>query len=105
MRRTLLALALAGALLSGSIAASNPAEARCWGCRGLGVGIAAGVLGAVAYGLTTRPYYGYGYGYGPGYGYAPAYGYAYPRYRYASVGGWQGRRHWHGHRGHMRHFH
>jgi hypothetical protein len=76
MRRTLIAVLLAGAV---AVSATKPAEAR-WGWGGWGWGIGAFAVGALLGAALWRPAYGYGYGYPAyGYGYAsPAYGYGYP---------------------------
>jgi hypothetical protein len=71
MRKTLMALAAVAAL---AVSAAAPAHAQ----RGVGVGIAAGLLGGAIVGgaiASQNGYYGPGY-YGPGYGYyggGPAY--------------------------------
>jgi hypothetical protein len=93
MNKALMALA-AVATLAVSAMAPAPAKAQ----RGVGAGIAAGIIGgAIVGGALAGPgYYGYGpgyYGYGPGYGYyggGPAY--------VADYGGcvWQRQRFWDG---------
>jgi hypothetical protein len=90
MRKTLLALAAAATLATGLAA---PAQAQ----RGVGAGIAAGLLGGAIVGgaiASQRGYYGPGY-YGPGYGYygGPAY-IAEPGYDAPCV--WQRQRFWDG---------
>jgi hypothetical protein len=75
MRKTLAALAAVATLAVSAIAAPAPAHAQ----RGVGVGIAAGLLGGAIIGgaIASSPYY-YGPGYGPGYyGPGPYYGPAY----------------------------
>src|SRR5258708_16926073 len=72
MKKTLMALAAVATLAVSAVAA--PAHAQ----RGVGAGIAAGIIGgAIVGGALAGPrYYGYGPGYyGPGYGYygGPAY--------------------------------
>jgi hypothetical protein len=67
MRKTLMALAAAATLVVSAVAAPAPAHAQ----RGVGAGIAAGVIGgAIVGGALAGPRY-----YGPGYGYygGPAY--------------------------------
>jgi hypothetical protein len=74
MRKTLMTLATLAALAVSAVAVPAPAHAQ----RGLGAGLAAGVIGgAIVGGALAAPYY-YGYGprhYGPGYDYygGPAY--------------------------------
>jgi hypothetical protein len=70
MKTTMMALAAAATLAVTSLAAPAPAHAQ----RGLGVGIAAGLLGGAIVGGAIAN--GGGYGYGPGYGY----GYGGPAY-------------------------
>jgi hypothetical protein len=41
---------------------TSSTEAHAWGKKGIGFGIAAGVLGAAAFAAATAPSYGYGYG-------------------------------------------
>ena len=68
-----MALAAVVTLAISAVGAPAPAHAQ----RGLGVGIAAGLLGGAIVGgaIASSPYYyGPGYGYGPGY-YGPGYGY------------------------------
>src|ERR1700687_5932256 len=67
MRKTLMALAAVATLATSGVAAAAPAHAQ----RGVGAGIAAGIIGgAIVGGALAGPgyYYGPGY-YGPGYGY------------------------------------
>jgi hypothetical protein len=90
MKKAALIIATVAAL--GVTAVTAPAEARGFrgfGGAGIGLGLAAGVLAAGAYGAYSPYGYGYGpryygYGYGPRYyGYGPGYAYrGYPRYRY-----------------------
>jgi hypothetical protein len=100
MNKALMALA-AVATLAVSAVAPAPAQAQ----RGVGAGIAAGIIGgAIVGGALAGPgYYGYGpgyYGYGPGYGYyggGPAYvadygGCAWQRQRFWDGYGWRVRR-------------
>lgn len=72
MKKTLMAIAAVTTLALSSLAPA-PAHAQ----RGLGAGIAAGVIGGALIGgaLAGPGYYGPGYGYGPRYGYGPGYGY------------------------------
>jgi hypothetical protein len=89
MKKTLMALAAVATLAVSALAAPTPAHAQ----RGVGAGIAAGIIGgAIVGGALAGPGY---YGYGPGY-YGPGYGYygAGPAY----VGGcfWQRQRFWDG---------
>jgi hypothetical protein len=90
MRKTLMAAA-AVATLAASVA-GTPAQAQ----RGVGVGIAAGLLGGAIVGgaIASSPYY-----YGPGY-YGPGYGYyGGPAYVGGPYGGpcyWQRQRFWDG---------
>jgi hypothetical protein len=101
MKKTLMAAAAVATLAISSIAAPAPAHAQ----RGLGAGIAAGVIGGAIVGgaLAAPRYYGPGYGYyGPGYGYyggpayvaAPAYdpGCYWQRQRFWDGYGWRIRR-------------
>ena len=94
-----MALAAVATLAVSAVAAPAPAHAQ----RGLGVGIAAGLLGgAIVGGALAGPrYYGYGPGYyGPGYGYygGPAYvaddpyGCYWQRQRFWDGYGWRIRR-------------
>jgi hypothetical protein len=96
MKRTLMALAAVATLAISAVAAPAPAHAQ----RGLGVGIAAGLLGGAIVGgaIASNPYY-YGPGYYPGY-YRP-YGYYYgggPAYVADGPYGcyWQRQRFWDG---------
>lgn len=99
MKKTLMALVAVATLAVSAVAAPAPAHAQ----RGLGVGIAAGLLGGAIIGgaIASSPYYygpGYGY-YAPGY-YGPGYGY-YGRPAYVAddpYGGcvWQRQRFWGG---------
>ncbi len=85
MKKTLMAVAAAVTLAVSSLAAPAPAHAQ----RGLGAGIAAGVIGgAIVGGALAGPRY-----YGPGYYGAPAY-VAGPGY-YGDCG-WQRQRFWDG---------
>jgi len=94
MRKTLVALAAVATLAVSALAAPAPAHAQ----RGVGAGIAAGVIGGAIIGgaiASQNGYYGQRY-YGPGYGYyggGPAYvadpGYGVPCY-------WQRQRFWGG---------
>jgi hypothetical protein len=70
MKKTLMALAAVATLAVSLLAAPAPAHAQ----RGLGAGIAAGVIGGALIGGAIAGGPGY-YGYGPGYGYygRPAY--------------------------------
>lgn len=63
MKKTLIAIAAAATLAIGTLAAPQPAQARCLGCW-----IGAGVLGGLIVGsaIAHGPYYGPGYYYGPG---------------------------------------
>jgi hypothetical protein len=95
MRKTLMAAAAVGTLAVSAVA--SPAQAQ----RGLGVGIAAGLLGGAIVGgaIASSPYY-YGPGYyGPRY-YGPGYGYyGGPAYVGGPYGGpcyWQRQRFWDG---------
>ena len=102
MKKTLMALAAVATLAVSAVAAPAPAHAQ----RGVGAGIAAGIIGgAIVGGALAGPgYYGYGpgyYGYGPGYGYygGPAYvadgyygGCAWQRQRFWDGYGWRVRR-------------
>jgi hypothetical protein len=101
MKKTLMALAAIATLAVSAVAAPAPANAQ----RGLGVGLAAGVIGgAIIGGALAAPYgYGPGYGYyGPGYGYyggGPAYvsddyygGCVWQRQRFWDGYGWRIRR-------------
>jgi hypothetical protein len=94
MRKTLMALAAAGTLAVSALAAPAPAQAQ----RGVGAGIAAGLIGGAIVGgaiASQNGYYGPGY-YGPGYGYyggGPAY-VADPGYDAPCV--WQRQRFWDG---------
>jgi hypothetical protein len=86
MKKTQIAIASAATLTIASLAAPQPAQARCWGCAvGAGVigGLAAGaIIGAAA---AHGPYY-----YGPG----PVY--------YGPECYWTHRRWWDGWRWHSR---
>src|SRR5712671_3846187 len=96
MRKTLMALAAVATLAVSAVAA--PAHAQ----RGVGVGIAAGLIGGAIVGgaiASSNPYY-YGPGYyGPRY-YGPGYGYyGGPAYVGGPYGGpcyWQRQRFWDG---------
>jgi hypothetical protein len=103
MKKTLMALAAVATLAVSAVAAPAPAHAQ----RGVGAGIAAGIIGgAIVGGALAGPgYYGYGpgyYGYGPGYGYyggGPAYvaddyygGCVWQRQRFWDGYGWRVRR-------------
>jgi hypothetical protein len=70
MKQTLTALAAAAVLAVASVAAPQPAQARCFGCA-VGAGIIGGLAAGAIIGSAARPYY-----YGPGY-------YGYPGYAYA----------------------
>jgi hypothetical protein len=86
MKKTLIAIAAAATLTIASLAAPQPAQARCWGCW-VGAGVVAGaIIGAAA----ARPY---SY---PGDYYAPA-----PVY-YGPGCHWTHRRWWDGYRWHWR---
>jgi hypothetical protein len=87
MKKTLIAIAAAATLAIGTLAAPQPAQARCLGCW-----IGAGVLGGLIVGsaIAHGPYYGPGYYYAPG----PAY------YRPGCY--WTHRRWWDGWRWHSR---
>src|SRR5260221_7310207 len=68
MKKTLMALAAVATLAVSAVAAPAPAHAQ----RGVGAGIAAGIIGgAIVGGALASPRY---YGYGPGH-YRPGYGY------------------------------
>jgi hypothetical protein len=92
MKKTLMALAAVATLAVSSLAPA-PAHAQ----RGLGAGIAAGVIGGALIGGALA---GPGYGYGPRYGYGPGYGYGGPAYvggpGYYENCGWQRQRFWDG---------
>jgi hypothetical protein len=101
MRKTLMALAAVATLAVSAVAAPAPAHAQ----RGVGAGIAAGLIGgAIVGGALAGPgYYGPGYGYyGPRYGYyggGPAYvaddyygGCVWQRQRFWDGYGWRFRR-------------
>jgi hypothetical protein len=86
MKKTLMALAAVATLAVSAVAVPAPAHAQ----RGVGAGIAAGIIGgAIVGGALAGPGY---YGYGPGY-YGPGYG-----YYGAGYGGcvWQRQRFWDG---------
>jgi hypothetical protein len=93
MKKSLMALAAVATLAISAVAAPAPAHAQ----RGLGVGLAAGLLGgAIVGGALAAPY-----GYGPGYGYyGPGYGYyggpAYVADDYYGGCAWQRQRFWDG---------
>jgi hypothetical protein len=101
MNRTMMALAAVATLAVSAVGAPAPAHAQ----RGLGVGIAAGLLGGVIVGgaIASSPYYYgpgyYGPGYGPGYGY-----YGRPAYVANDPYGcyWQRQRFWDGYGWRMR---
>jgi hypothetical protein len=87
MRKTLMALAAVATLAISAVAAPAPAHAQ----RGVGAGIAAGIIGgAIVGGALAGPGY---YGYGPGY-YGPGYGYVADDYYGGCV--WQRQRFWDG---------
>jgi hypothetical protein len=94
MRKTLMAVAAVATLAVSAVAAPAPAHAQ----RGVGAGIAAGIIGgAIVGGALAGPrYYGPGYGYygGPGYVADPGYyGDCYwQRQRFWDGYGWQMRR-------------
>jgi hypothetical protein len=94
MRKTLMALAAVATLAVSAVAAPAPAHAQ----RGVGAGIAAGIIGgAIVGGALAGPgyYYGPGYGYyGPGYVADPGYygGCYWQRQRFWDGYGWQMRR-------------
>lgn len=94
MKNTLMAAAAVATLAISSLVAPAPAHAQ----RGLGAGIAAGVIGGALIGgaLAGPRYYGPGYGYyGPGYG--PGYGYyGGPAYVVDPGCYWQRQRFWDG---------
>jgi hypothetical protein len=96
MKKTLMALAAVATLAVSAVAVPAPAYAQ----RGVGAGIAAGIIGgAIVGGALAGPgYYGYGPGYG--YGYGPGYGYygGGPAYAADGYGGcaWQRQRFWDG---------
>jgi hypothetical protein len=86
MKRSLIALVLAGSLATATVITPTQAHAR-WGWGGgWGWGLGGLAIGALIGAALTRPYYAYGYGYpayGYGYGYpAYSYGYSYPAYSY-----------------------
>jgi hypothetical protein len=87
MKKTLIAIAAAATLATGTLAVPQPAQARCLGCW-----IGAGVLGGLIIGsaIAHGPYHGPGYYYGPG----PAY--------YGPGCYWTHRRWWDGGRWHRR---
>jgi hypothetical protein len=101
MKKTLMALAAVATLAVSAVVAPAPAHAQ----RGVGAGIAAGIIGgAIVGGALAGPGY-YGYGpryYGPGYGYyggGPAYvgddyygGCVWQRQRFWDGYGWRFRR-------------
>jgi len=92
MKKTLMAVATVATLAVSSLAATAPAHAQ----RGLGAGIAAGVIGgALIGGALAGPGYGY-YGPGPGYYGGPAYvadpGCYWQRQRFWDGYGWRIRR-------------
>ena len=91
MKKTLVAVAAVAALAGSVVAMPAPAHAQ----RGVGAGVAAGLIGGAIVGGAIASQNGYYYGpgyYGPGYG-APAYvvdpGYGPPCY-------WQRQRFWDG---------
>jgi hypothetical protein len=87
MRKTLMAIAAVATLAISAVAAPAPAHAQ----RGVGAGIAAGIIGgAIVGGALAGPGY---YGYGPGY-YGPGYGYVADDYYGGCV--WQRQRFWDG---------
>ena len=93
MKKTLMALAAVATLAVSAVAAPAPAHAQ----RGVGAGIAAGIIGgAIVGGALAGPRY---YGYGPGY-YGPGYGYyggpAYVADDYYGGCYWQRQRFWDG---------
>jgi hypothetical protein len=95
MRKTLMAAATVATLAIAAVA--TPAQAQ----RGVGAGIAAGLIGGAIVGgaIASSPYY-YGPDYGPRY-YGPGYGYygAGPAYVGGPYGGpcyWQRQRFWDG---------
>jgi hypothetical protein len=94
MKKSLMALAAVATLAVSAVAAPAPAHAQ----RGLGVGLAAGLLGgAIVGGALAAPYgyYGHGYGYyGPGYGYGGGPAYVADDYYGGCV--WQRQRFWDG---------
>jgi hypothetical protein len=94
MKRTLMALAAVATLAVSAVAVPAPAHAQ----RGLGVGIAAGLLGGAIVGgaIASSPYY-YGPGYYPGY-YRPYGYYGGPAYVADEPYGcyWQRQRFWDG---------
>jgi hypothetical protein len=96
MKKTLMAFAAVATLAVSAVAVPAPAHAQ----RGVGAGIAAGIIGgAIVGGALAGPgYYGYGpgyYGYGPGYGYYGA-GPAYVGDGYYGGCAWQRQRFWDG---------
>jgi len=95
MRKTLMALAAVATLAVSAVAA--PAHAQ----RGVGAGIAAGLIGgAIVGGALAGPgYYGPGY-YGPGYGYYGGPAYVADDYYGGCV--WQRQRFWDGYGWRMR---
>jgi hypothetical protein len=94
MKKSLMAFAAVATLAVSAVAAPAPAHAQ----RGLGVGLAAGLLGgAIVGGALAAPYgyYGPGYGYyGPGYGYGGGPAYVADDYYGGCV--WQRQRFWDG---------
>jgi len=92
MKKTLMALAAVATLAVSSLAPA-PAHAQ----RGLGAGIAAGVIGGALIGgaIANSPAYGYGPGYygGPAYVAGPGYGNCFwQRQRFWDGYGWRIRR-------------
>jgi hypothetical protein len=90
MKKTLIAIAAAATLALGTLAAPQPAQARCIGCW-IGAGIIGGLAAGAIIGSAARPYY-----YGPGYYYGPR-----PAY-YGPGCYWTHRRWWDGWRWHSR---
>ncbi|GEC14604.1 hypothetical protein [Nitrobacter winogradskyi] len=93
MKRTVMALATVGALVT-ALAAPQVAEAR----NGrVAAGVVGGLVGgAILGGMLAGPgYYGPGYGYYGG-GYGPGYGYYGPGYAAAPGCYWQRQRFWDG---------
>ena len=94
---TAIAPATAAPVLSNTAAVKSAADNAVVDVRwGWGGWLAAGVIGGIALGALTSPYYGYGYApaysypYRYGYGYAGYYGYSPYTYGYAPYYGYSG---------------
>lgn len=91
MRKILTAIAVAATLAVASIAAPQPAQARCVGCA-VGAGVIGGLaLGAIIGSAASGPHY-----YHRDYYYAPR------RYYYRRHCWWEHDRYWNGWRWHWR---